>query len=299
MQLNLFTPERLPHHPHCSDNLGSTQIRCVSNALRRRYIQPNAPVRRHWFVYDVDREGAAYAWDTVCAEPNYTVINPKNGHAHLLYALDTPIYLLGNARIAPIKYAAAVQEAYRQLLGADPGYQENLCKNPANSYWKLLKGPEWAYDLDELASYVPAKELRNAKRRKKTFKSGVGRNCTLFESLTFFAAQNINTGEYGSFQKWHEFIEIRAMHINSDFEPPLTWPEVKSTAKSVAKWVWQNLRGSQADYIARTHTSEIQAARGRKSGVVRRKGSITEQQPWVELGISRRTWFYRKKKGLL
>jgi hypothetical protein len=100
------------------------------------------------------------------------------------------------------------------------------------------------------------------------------------------------------------------MHINSDFGPPLTWSEVKATARSVAKWVWQNLRGSQQDYINRTHTSEMQSARGRRSGEKRREKAgmqlefalemreqgMSPQQIIAELNISKRTFYNYMKK---
>ena len=42
---------------------------------------------------------------------------------------------------------------------------------------------------------------------------------------------------------------------------------------------------------------ERAAARGRRSGVVRRAGSLTERQPWADLGVSRATWYRRFSGG--
>ncbi len=280
---------RLPHHPYCSDQLGSTQIRCLSNAIKHRYIQPNDPVRRWLFVYDVDREGAAYAWDNIVAEPNFSVINRVNGHAHLFYCLDTPVYLLGKARIAPLKYATAVQAAYKKLLGADPSYQENLCKNPLHESWLVLNGPEWAYDLDELASFVPEKELRNAKRRKSTMQVGFGRNVSLFDAIRTWAYRCFNSTRWISFDAWHRAVEAQAQERNGQFPVPLAWSEVKAIAKSVSRWVWGNFDPSTF--------SEIQAARGRKSGAARRKGTALEhdRKPWLAEGVSRATWYRHRR----
>ncbi|WP_228724510.1 replication initiation protein [Klebsiella pneumoniae] len=43
-------------------------------------------------VFDVDHAAATLSWDDVGAPaPNITVTNKANGHAHLIYGLDTPI----------------------------------------------------------------------------------------------------------------------------------------------------------------------------------------------------------------
>ncbi len=45
-----------------------------------------------WLGFDVDRTGAAIDWsDRNAPAPTLTITNPENGHAHLLYALETPV----------------------------------------------------------------------------------------------------------------------------------------------------------------------------------------------------------------
>jgi len=58
------------------------------------------------------------------------------------------------------------------------------------------------------------------------------------------------------------------------------------------------------DYVKRTHSSEIQSVRGRVGGKISsgggRKKSLSSQEsesPWINLGISRRAFFYQKKKA--
>ena len=73
--------------------------------------------------------------------------------------------------------------------------------------------------------------------------------------------------------------------------------EVKHTAKSVAKWTHRNFtRGTFDDYVARTHTSEIQAFRGKQKGKSKRERGIilleegaSIQQVMKELNVSRAT----------
>lgn len=298
MQLSLFTADRLPKKPYCSDDLNyGLKIRTLARAIKHRYIQPNDPIRRHWLVYDIDREGASEAWDGIAAEPNISIITPSNGHGHLLYCLEVPVYLQGKARLGPIKKAAAVDAAYVDLLAADRGYAGLICKNPLHDHWRVLKGNPWAYDLDGLAEWIPGGQLTRYKRQKRTMQQGLGRNVTLFDGSRAWAYRNINRTGWVSFDVWHRAVLDQAGTINAQFPMPLPWPEVKATAKSIAKWVWEVLRGRQADYVARTHTPEIQAARGRKGGVAsgesRRKGTPLEHdpEPWLALGISRAQWY--------
>jgi hypothetical protein len=57
---------------------------------------------------------------------------------------------------------------------------------------------------------------------------------------------------------------------NGDFDNPLDSREVWHVVKSVSKWTWRNMTlEGWHQFVAKTHTSEIQAARGRKSGASR------------------------------
>jgi len=303
MQLSLFSPDRLPRKPYCTNDLDAgLVIRQQSHALLRRYIQPNAPAMRFWMVFDVDRESASEAWDGVAAEPNFTVINPANGHAHLIYGLDVPICTSDAGRLKPLRYAAAIEGAYTHRLRADNGYTGLICKNPLHCDWKLLRGPEWAYGLSDLAAWVP--NISRWKNPSRVIDTALGRNCQMFDALRSWAYRHINRTAWVSRDAWHRAVEIEAVELNSQFPVPLPWPEVKATAKSVAKWVWEVLRGSQAEYVARTHTPEIQAFRGKRGGIAsgesRRKGTPLEHdpEPWLALGISRATWYRRQQQTL-
>lgn len=63
-------------------------------------------------------------------------------------------------------------------------------------------------------------------------------------------------------------------------------------------------------YIRDTHSTEIQKIRGRKGGVIggrigkgggrpkgsKVEGSLSNEKPWLGFGISRATWYRKKKK---
>ncbi|WP_034250509.1 primase C-terminal domain-containing protein, partial [Arsenophonus nasoniae] len=94
---------------------------------------------------------------------------------------------------------------------------------------------------------------------------GLGRNCTVFEKTRKWAYRAIRRG-WPAFAQWFAACFERAMGYNVQFPVPLSEPEVKAIAKSVAKWTHKRFTEKTfAEYVARTHTPEIQSARGRKS----------------------------------
>jgi hypothetical protein len=96
---------------------------------------------------------------------------------------------------------------------------------------------------------------------------------------------------HNSSYDWEKAVRAQIETINSSFETPLPYSEVKATAKSIAKWVWQ--RFSYGDF------SEVQAKRGAKGGAKSKRGakanSARSTKPWEDLGISRATYYRHKK----
>ncbi len=126
--------------------------------------------------------------------------------------------------------------------------------------------------------------------KKRLPEYGLGRNCNLFDSVRQWAYKAIRQGwpEYG---QWLEAVKTRAYGYNTRFTDPLPVAEVDHTAKSIAKWTHRHM--SSAGFSA---WQAAQGAKGgKRSGVTRRKGSITEAKPWEALGISRATWYRRNK----
>lgn len=283
-QLSLFE-KRLPKKPYHTDDLVTgLKIASLQRAIRSRYIQPNGPTHRYWMVFDIDRPGAAMAWDDVQGPPpNISVMNPNNGHAHLLYGLDVPIRTAPDGSPAPLRYAAAVEVSLREKLGADPSYTGLICKNALNPYWRAHIWETVAYDLDGLADYLDLSQY-NGKRKMPDY--GLGRNCNLFNSLRQWAYKAIRQG-WPQFDAWLAACETRAKGYNSRFTDPLPLNEVRHTAKSVAKYVFNNF--SPAGF------SEWQSVQGRKGGLksaeTRRAKSQLKGSPWEAEGISRATWY--------
>lgn len=286
----------LPRRPYHTDDLTSgLKINKKEKAKFARLVQPNGPTHRYWMVFDLDRADAGMHWDHVGAPaPNLIARNPANGHAHLLYLLQTPIRTAMDGKTAPLRYAAAIEAGLRNRLGADRGYSGLICKNPINAHWMVHQWQADPYTLDDLADYI---DLTPEKAREKPVEDyGLGRNCMLFDELRAWAYKAIRSQDWPDHNQWLNACFDRATGYNVNFTTPLDISEVKHTAKSVAKWTHRNFnRRTFDDYVARTHTSEIQAIRGRKGGLVGKGGRpaiITANgNPWDELGISRATWY--------
>lgn len=136
--LKLFN-DRLPHKPYFSDELQcGLRIAGKERAILAKYIQFNQPHAQSWLCFDVDRPGAAIDWsDRNAPAPTISIMNKANGHAHLLYALKTAVRTAPDGKIKPLKYAAAVESALRNKLGADVGYSGLICKNPNHENWQV------------------------------------------------------------------------------------------------------------------------------------------------------------------
>lgn len=266
-QLELFRAG-LPHRPYAVDRLGHRLlITSTRRALRRRYIQANPPWMRVFAVFDVDRPGAALAWeDAALPAPLWTAVNRENGHAHTGWALEAPVLLGQHDRQAPMRYLCAVESAMRERLEADPGYAGLLTKNPAHRDWLTLWGPARGYTLPELAEWLPGIERHRPKRRPE--RVGIGRNVATFDWLRFYAYGQVKRwrGERtrGVYVAWLTHLYHKALEYTAGEHPqPLDHREVHHIAKSVARWVWHR-------YSAEV-VSDYQARRGRKSGRVRRQ----------------------------
>ena len=95
-----------------------------------------------------------------------------------MYALHTAVRTAPDGRAAPLKYAAAIENALRKKLGADAGYSGLICKNPNHLHWQITVWQPELYTLDWLADYL---DLGVANDREILPDYGLGRNCTLFD----------------------------------------------------------------------------------------------------------------------
>lgn len=326
-QLDLFgfVPERLPRRPYCSDNLEEgVIIRPLERALTYKHIQMNPPNAVFWIVIDIDApvisdpisEQMKAILDGDVPLPNYLSVNPDNGHAHAYIALARPVAKGDHASIKALWYAAAIEAALIKAFGADPCYAGVIAKNPIHQAWRRIDLRREPYTLHELEDYLdlqgPDKSAQRAEALAEN--SSIARNCQLFDRLRFHAYQHVRMYKSdSSYDVWKRYLGAKADQYN-DFKPALPANEVKHLVTSVAKWTWTKYSGKLSD----KQWSALQAHRGAKGGRISAKvradkaeqaGSslseqmaklsskgISESEPWVADGISRRTWYRRQKK---
>lgn len=259
-----------------------------------------------WLGFDVDRIGAAIDWsDRNAPAPTLTITNPENGHAHLLYALKTSIRTAPDGKMKPLRYAAAVENALRKKLDADTGYSGLICKNPNHEHWKIAVWQPELYTLDWLADSL---DLIAANDKEIVADYGLGRNCTLFDRTRKWAYCAIRQG-WPEYDPWLQACHERASAYNLQFPTPLDDNEVNGIAKSIAKWTHGKLtKESFIEYVSLSHNSEVQARRGRKGGKIggvissgggRPRSEVSDRscKPWDKVGISRSTYYRRKKNN--
>jgi len=280
-QLNIFT-SNLPKRPYCTDDFAHGLIYCrSSDALQKRYIQPNKPNERLWLMYDVDRATSPdeLTDDLGLPPPNLFIQNPANQHAHVLYSLEVPVHMNDHSSYKAIKFAGAVDCGLSVSMGADAAYVGLITKNPLHKDWRTIQCAPMPYDLPELSDFVDLDLFKD--RRVNLPEVGLGRNVNLFNRTRKWAYRARNNG-WPDFKTWHEAVLMQTAGYNNTkyfteetTRSELPHNEVRATANSIAKWTWHNF--STQDFSA------IQAARGRKSGAARREQAKFKEKRALQL----------------
>ena len=226
--------------PFCTDDFKRDGIYRTNKrrALNSVYIEHNNDSFINSIVFDIDSDTAAIAWqDANIPKPNFITQNPANGHAHLFYALSSPVCITENARRKPQKLLKGVIEGLTERLGADPCYTGKITKNPLNPRWRTFWNEQPRFELNYLCEFIDT----NKRVKKEVRKSIVaeGRNTALFDTLRFYAYSIIF-----KYQKNDDFcgfmsaLQEEAENINDSFEDQLGFKEINHTIRSISSWVW-------------------------------------------------------------
>ena len=247
--------DRLPTRPLATDVFeDGAYHRPRSMALEFRNIEINTPGRVAFLNFDLDLADSFEAWERArLPVPNAFMQNPTNGHGNALYALATPVGISAFSRAAPIKLLVDIQRGMTRRLKADPAYSNRFAKNPCHPRWRTRWLSPRPFTLGELFEPLDRRDMRAPARRDEI---GLGRNCDLFNELRQVAYREIVAFKRdGRAQgEWRDHLVNACRAMNLGFGMPLPISEVRSMAKSVAKWTWS--RFSEERY------SEIQARRG-------------------------------------
>lgn len=272
----------LPEKPYCVAVLGQRlRIRDAKSAISYPIIQHNAPLCWRWMVFDVDGTDAYdRADDRGCPKPTYIAINPKNGHAHIGYLLQSPVSAFERSSRRAMNYYADVERGLTHRLGADIAYPGFLTKNPISAAWAVDWQAQVPYLLDSLNDCLDKHDKR---RRPRQEVNGAGRNCSLFDTLRPIAYKQWRAFHKAgkSLEEFEHMLKSTAASTNSTFPVPLNQVEANSIARSVARWVWKKF--SEQGFSA------LQSARGKRSWS--KTPTLAATKPWEALGVSRRTWY--------
>jgi len=254
-------------------------------------------------ILDIDYNYMREAYETLNLEalpvPNLAIMDPQNGHAHLVFILATPVHNnkpkdngSGSSPRA-IEYYKRVAAGLGMAYGADMSYTQLICKNPCSTRWIVDIVRLQPYSLDELADYVYVP--RDAEIDKAIEKArGEGRNCTLFQLTAAYAHKTVHqVKDFQEFQlKVSAFAYQRNAQVGERFSRGLmAEKEVDTIVKSVVNWTWTNYRLSDEDWSkwcrenalkGNAKSVEVRRAKkeGRKAGVLDllRTGKYTQQQ---------------------
>jgi len=274
----------LPFRVHATDD-----SRCGAYRERRdvaRSMAEIAPDPPGWLTalrFDIDTEGGGAAWiEAELPAPNLVVINPRNGHAHLVYLLGAWVQtdFSDPRRLKVVRYAAAIERAYTAALGADPAYTGRFQHNPLSDAYVTKIGRDAPYSLDELARYVDL----NESALKKNPPIGIGRNVETFDRLRRWAYVAVADWRIGTYEAWYGAVADRGGQLAADVgaaspRGPLKANEVGHIVKSVARWVWERYG---ADVPPLLREARIVAQREREKARQRAREAARERSRMSE-----------------
>jgi hypothetical protein len=217
-------------------------IRDQARALERRHIQHNTPWALKYLIFDVDDLAPFDAIDQAGVLPPTAVVVGPSGRGHLIYELATPVITGENARSGPIRYLAAIRQAYTVALGADVAYTGLITKNPCHPDHQLyITGDR--YELADLAAevtlpYPPFDQPSTEPELELEGIKALSRNCFLFRVALAQARQLISAGALidlsGEIDSY--LVGQNNDHFVNDPRGPLPHSHIKSITKSIYRY---------------------------------------------------------------
>lgn len=210
-------------------------------ALQFRLIQWNSALRKPYLLFDLDYKGAAEAADDAgLPVPSATMVNRKNGHAHLAYRLKSPVSYGARTHDRPREYVKHIATHYTSLLRADVSFGGLVAKNPLHREFATTI-VDLEYELRELFDRIDIEKAKRLRRFKGEF--GESRNCYLFDARRHSAYQEVLSSKAAGddLERFRQHLLQVAMEMNqtANFVTPLPISDVRSIANSVARWTFE------------------------------------------------------------
>lgn len=216
---------------------GPTFIRRKPHAVQYPWLAPHFE-NVHYLIVDVDRRVTPYEiYDAHLPEPNIISLNRQSGHAQYFWHLEDPVYAWPSQRKNDsYRFYKAIQEGFRASLKGDADFTNYVAKNPLHKHWETHSAYQESYQLHELADWVDLQQHRQV-RSRRDLDHAPGRNNFLFDELRHWAYRRYEDARRHAYASWEDQCMVRAMALNT-FQEPLSLSEVRSVARSVAKFVY-------------------------------------------------------------
>jgi len=224
--------------PYCSNNplQQGLLIRPKQTAFTYAYLQINNHWSDTYLIFDVDRDGAALAWDDAdILAPTFITINRENGHAHLVYELLTPVWK--NAGLKPIQWMKSIKRDFTEILGADAGFTGLISKNPNHKRWDVLDfgGRHELVELSESAEMYQRRSNRPPKALQDQF-AAQGESNFLFNGGRFYGYWVGR--QCASLDELNSKLTTHLENLCISRSEPIRRRRIEYLAKAIADWVW-------------------------------------------------------------
>ena len=238
---------------------------------------------RAWPCVVLDCDGTTGYSRLMCAvcdrevpEPNW-IVHRSSGGAHGVWTLERPVLRGAGAKALPLRLLARATEYLAKVVGADEGYTGVLSHNPMTPDPAQQLETDWrrkrAYPLGELGEVVPF-----GWKRPAVPKTGIGRNCAMFEALMKWAGSPVNLALPVLPAAWAVYRDIVGAFPGAGHA--FAAAEVEGIARSVeryrARWI------HQGRFYSAGERSAWGRRRGIRSGASRRKATEARDLAMVQ-----------------
>jgi len=259
-------------------------------ALQRNpIIQINHRDSAHAIILDIDYKMSLR--DINRLPGNLAVVNPSNGHLHLIIMLEKWVRKDGGKAHA---FLNIITKRLTALLKADTGYSGFLAKNPFHDAWDVVTIREKLWTVQELRDLLDGLGSEGSKNMfSKRSSTGFidpssvlegARNDTLFRMCRRQACIG------------HQDITGFAIRYNAALPTPLPQREAIGVSRSVEKWALKN--------------RVLESFRARQKKLAHRKWdriiprindewrirTASRERPWEAEGLSRAAWYRRRRQ---